>query len=90
MVLRVTQLPGNVTGAVVEQWIATVQRAAAEVEHDSAGPPAAGHPGLPRLVRRRLPDGCDRARKAVCTNRHAPGARLPGRSVLPEVSPAGA
>jgi flavin reductase (DIM6/NTAB) family NADH-FMN oxidoreductase RutF/DNA-binding IclR family transcriptional regulator len=36
MVLRVTQLPGNVTGDVVEQWIATVKCAAAEVERNLA------------------------------------------------------
>jgi len=32
MVLRVTQLPGKVTGDVVENWIAAVKSAAAEVE----------------------------------------------------------
>ena len=36
MVLRVTQLPGKVTGEVVGNWIAAVKRAAAEVEHDLA------------------------------------------------------
>ena len=36
MVLRVTQLPGKVTGEVVEHWIAAVKHAAAEVEHDLA------------------------------------------------------
>ena len=33
MVLRVTQLPPEATGAQVETWIATVQRSAREVEH---------------------------------------------------------
>ena len=36
MVLRVTQLPGKVTGDVVGQWIAAVKGAAAEVEGDLA------------------------------------------------------
>lgn len=34
MVLRVTQLPGKVTGEVVESWIDAVKSAAASVEHD--------------------------------------------------------
>jgi len=36
MVLRVTQLPGKVTGEVVGHWIAAVKRAATEVERDLA------------------------------------------------------
>ncbi len=36
MVLRVTQLPGAVTGDVVVHWIAAVRQAAAEVERDLA------------------------------------------------------
>ena len=36
MVLRVTQLPGKATGEVVEDWIAAVKSAAAEVERDLA------------------------------------------------------
>jgi hypothetical protein len=36
MVLRVTQLPGKVTGEVLAQWMATVKAAAADVERDLA------------------------------------------------------